>query len=226
MAKDFEKDKDLEQEPEEEFQEFQSPDAYSFEVDSKVEDESLSEADLDYYPKEFNEELDQAAKEVEDKEKKKKAQEELIAKKEAAVMAKASKVKIKVDAPVKKKKPTKKKVKKKIVKEEVKLPEVIEEKIEEHAVEKEKHSIINGRNIVVAAAVAFIVIVMVIVFMNATKQAINQQNVEVQDDALASTSGPVLVEDSTQETEEPEPIDPTDSKIAEALFKGLKDKKS
>ena len=111
MARKRIKEDDLEKdtEPEEEFVDFKTTDAYSFEAESEMQDDILGDDDLNDYPKEFDAELEQAAREAAEEEKKKK-EAKMLAQKAAEEQSKPKKKTTKKKAPVKKKTKTVKKI--------------------------------------------------------------------------------------------------------------------
>ncbi len=204
MVKESDKDKDLE--PDEEFQEFHSPDAYSFE-DDEVKDEILGESDLDSYPEEFNLELEQAAKEVAEEEKKKK--EESIS---STVGVKLGDKKPKVKKKPAKKKAVKPKIKKKPVKEVPKVEEFKEpEKISEEKEKPKKIEIFSGKNIAIAASIIFIVLVMVFVVINAVSNSYD-----------AAENSPAVQDEIKDNLEKDNPVD---SEISDLLLDKLEKNK-
>lgn len=169
MAKKIEKEDEefIEKEPEEEFEEFKSVDAFN-DDDSEDEDDILRDSDLNDYPEEFNEELEEAAKIAAEEEKRKKEaeakalnpeiSEKVEKKKESAKNVKAKKKAVKTKAVKKKsvKKEEEKQIKKKTVKKKtvtkksIKKPEIkketeksSDEKVEEKKVVKNKPIQIN-----------------------------------------------------------------------------------
>lgn len=94
MSKKSNKKEESEEESEDQLNDFQTKDAYNFEVSEKEKADSvLDDSDLDYYPEEFNKDMDDAAQEAAEKEKKKKKIENTTIKQKETKTSVKSKIK-------------------------------------------------------------------------------------------------------------------------------------